>query len=356
MKAWLAAFVMALVLPAAVSAHETTRSYVTVTRDGAAVTAQARIAFRDIEVAVWIDEDLDGILTWGETRRRIDALSAYVLGALALEAGGLCDMARTAAGASSEAGVDYLDLSFAGRCPDAAVPLTATSTLFAEIDPHHRVFLTATTGGVTKAAVLSKAGNSAVLSGDTATPGGFGSYFTEGMRHFLGGADHLVFLLLLILPAIATGAGLRRSVMGVVAAVTGFTLAHALTLTAATTALLRPPTAVIEILIALSIIATGFDNLRPFIPVPRAAVAAFFGLIHGFGFATALGALQMGSAGFVTALIGFNLGIEFAQIGVVLVALPALFMLGHGKVLMQAGSLAAVGLGVYWTWIRLPLM
>ena len=98
------------------------------------------------------------------------------------------------------------------------------------------------------------------------------------------------------------------------AAVTGFTLAHALTLTAATTELLRPPTDLIEALIALSIVVTAADNVRPFIPAPRAAVAAFFGTIHGFGFASALGALQLTGGGLAVALVGFNLGIEAAQV------------------------------------------
>lgn len=355
MRALWIALLMVLVLTTGAQAHETTRSYVSVSRDGAEITAVVRVAFRDLEVAVWIDENLDGLITWGETSRRIEALSAYVLGALSLEAGGRCELARTAAGVSSEVGVEYLDLTFAGRCPDASLSLTVISSLFSEIDPDHRVFLISNSRGVAQAAVLGGAGNSAVLSGGGLGSGGFVSYVTEGVRHFLGGADHLVFLLLLILPAVASGAGLRRAIMGVVAAVTGFTVAHALTLTAATTDLLRPPTTIIEILIAFSIIVTSIDNIRPFIPAPRAAVAAFFGLIHGFGFATALGALQMGSAGFVTALIGFNLGIELAQIGVVLVTLPALFLLGHGKVLMTASSLGAVMLGVYWTWTRLPM-
>ena len=151
-----------------------------------------------------------------------------------------------------------------------------------------------------------------------ASPGPSSSYFRSGVEHLMGGPDHLVFLLALMLPAVCVAGGAGRAALGVLTAVTGFTLAHALTLTAATTELLRPPTDLINMLIALSIVITAADNVRPFIPAPRAAVAAFFGIIHGFGFASALGALQLTGAGLAVALVGFNLGIEAAQVGVVL--------------------------------------
>ena len=151
---------------------------------------------------------------------------------------------------------------------------------------------------------------------------------------------------------IGSGLTARKATFGVVAALTGFTLAHALTLTAAATNLLRPPSTLIEILIALSIVITAIDNIRPFIPAPRAAVAAFFGIIHGFGFASALGVLQLSGGGLAVALVGFNLGIEVAQIAVVLVALPILYLAGKGQLTLRLGSFAAVGIGLYWVWQR----
>ena len=132
-------------------------------------------------------------------------------------------------------------------------------------------------------------------------------------------------------------------------AATGFTLAHALTLTAATTELLRPPADLVNALVALSIVVTAADNLRPFIPAPRAAVAAFFGTIHGFGFASALGAMQL-TGDLALALVGFNLGIEAAQVALILLTMPALYMLGGGRLLLWAGSAAGGAAGVGWLW------
>lgn len=354
---WLCGLIVPFMLllggPAA-QAHETTRSYVTLARDGAMVTAKIRVAFRDIEVAIWMDENLDGALTWGEVERRLDPVSGYILAGFTLDAGGPCALQRSGANASRDAAVDYLDLSFAGTCPDATAPLVATSRLFAEIDPDHRMFLSAQAGGSTTTSLLSRTNPSATLTGDT---GGllasFGRYFISGIEHLASGADHLVFLMVLILPAACARGNVRAAAIGVVAAVTGFTLAHATTVTAAMTDLLRPPPVLIESLIALSIILTAIDNVRPFIPAPRAASAAFFGIFHGFGFASALGALQLTGAGFVTALVGFNLGIEVAQVALVLAVMPVMYFLGAGRVVLWVGSALAAAAGVWWLWQRL---
>lgn len=352
-----AALLAALSLGAAAgaaTAHETTRSYVTVERDGRAVEARLRVAFRDIEVVAWMDEDLDGRITWGEARRRLDAVEAYVAAGFTLDAGGACALSRTETDASTSGGIDYLDLTLSGECPSPDAPLTARSRLFAEIDPDHRLFLQASIGGATTSTQLSASAPSAALDGET---GGlartFFSYFRAGVEHLMAGPDHLAFLLVLMLPAVCGQGGPRRAALGVLTAVTGFTLAHALTLTAATTELLRPPSDLINVLIPLSIVITAADNVRPFIPAPRAAVAAFFGLIHGFGFATALGTLQLGGGGLAVALLGFNLGIEAAQVGVVLVTMPALYMLGGGRPLLLAGSAAAGAAGLWWLALRL---
>jgi HupE / UreJ protein len=340
--------------PQAASAHETTRSYLTLEREGPSVEARLRVAFRDIEVATWLDEDLDGRITWGETKARLDAVEAYVRSGLSLESGGACDLARTGAEAATRGGVAYLDLRFKGLCPDAEAPLVARSRLLHDIDPDHRMFLQASIGGAIASRVLSAREPSVELDGDTGGPAGsLLGYFRAGVEHLMGGADHVVFLLALMLPAACTRGNARKAALGVLAAATGFTLGHALTLTAATTELLRPPTDLIPALIALSIVVTAADNVRSFIPAPRVAVAAFFGLVHGFGFAGALGALQLTGTGLAVALLGFNLGIEAAQLGVVLATMPALYMLGGGRALLRAGSAATFAVGAWWLWTAL---
>ncbi|MGQ0566914.1 MAG: HupE/UreJ family protein [Gemmobacter sp.] len=343
------AVLLLCLLAGAARAHETTRSYLSVDRNGPTVSADLRLAFRDIEVVVWMDEDLDGALTWAEVTRRIPAVAAYAQSALALEAGGTCTLAPGAAGTSTSGGIGYLDLSLTATCPSATAPLTVASRLFAEVDPDHRMYLTAM--GAETATVLDRTSPPARI--DTAAGGLWPlaqEYFAAGVEHLLTGPDHIVFLMMLILPAVTLAATLGPALTQVLWAVTGFTLAHALTLTAASTLYLRPPTDLIGALVALSILITAADNVRPFLPGPRAASAAFFGLIHGYGFATVLTGTGLTGVPFVTALAAFNLGIEAAQVMAVAATVFALHALRGGRWLLSGGSLAGAAAGCWWLW------
>lgn len=330
-------------------AHETTRSYVTLIRDGVELSATVRVAFRDIEVVVWMDEDLDGAVTWGEAKARLPAASAYLLSVLDLSAGGPCPLSQDTSGVSDSGGIAYLDLEFHGTCPSATDPLQIGSRLFADVDPDHRMYLTTLSGPSQGTAILSAANPSFVVNPASGDLGGtFFGYLVAGIQHLAGGFDHVVFLLMLMLPAVTVQPDARRAMLQVVTAITGFTVAHALTLTAASTNLLRPPTDLITVLVAGSIVITALDNIFRFLPGPRTGVAAFFGLIHGFGFATVLGGSAMSGSLFVTALLGFNLGIETAQIAVVALTMFALLALRGGKTLLWLGSAAGAAAGVFW--------
>lgn len=341
----------------AASAHETTRSYVRLDRSGTEVDLRIRVAFRDIEVAVWIDEDLDGAITWAEVQRRIDPISDYLLAGFTLDTGGACQLHHTTTDVSNSGGIAYLDVYFAGNCPDATKPLTARSRLFTEIDPDHRMFVSAMVDGGLTTTLLSAASPTITFTGNSSDYwASLVTYFLAGIEHLIGGLDHLAFLLVLILPAVCNRENRRAAVMGVVTAITGFTVAHALTLTAVLTNLLRPPSGMIEALIALTIVITAADNIRPFIPAPRAAMAAAFGIIHGCGFATALGSLDLNGTSFIVALLGFNLGIEAAQIGLVLLTMPLLYYFCAGRRTLWLGSAVAGAAGLWWLWLRAALL
>ena len=147
-------------------------------------------------------------------------------------------------------------------------------------------------------------------------------FVREGIDHILGGLDHLLFLLCLVLPI--------RRWRTLVGLITAFTAAHSLTLGAA--ALGFAPTAgwfppLVETLIALSIVWLAVENVL--LPADRLAgrwaMAFGFGLVHGFGFAVALGnALQFAGRHLVVALGAFNLGVELGQLAVLAVTVPVL--------------------------------
>jgi hypothetical protein len=183
---------------------------------------------------------------------------------------------------------------------------------------------------------------------------GFGGAFHLGLRHIAEGTDHLLFLLALLLPAplLACGgrwgghASVQRSLLQILRIVTAFTLGHSLTLALAAFGVVQLPSRPVEVLIAVSILVSSIHAIRPLFPGREAALAAFFGLIHGLAFASALSDLGFGSWYRLVSLLGFNLGIEAMQITVVAVTLPSLLLLSrtHAYALFRIGgaSFAAI--------------
>jgi len=152
-----------------------------------------------------------------------------------------------------------------------------------------------------------------------------GEYLALGVEHILLGADHLLFVLALLLIV----AGVKR----LVATVTAFTLAHSLTLAAATLGWVRVPQAPVEAVIALSIVFVAAEILHA--RQGRAGVAArapwlvafAFGLLHGFGFAGALRETGLPEGQIPAALLFFNIGVELGQLLFIAAALGALALL-----------------------------
>ena len=135
----------------------------------------------------------------------------------------------------------------------------------------------------------------------------FGDYVTLGIEHILLGYDHLLFLLTVIV-----GASGWRYWLSIV---TGFTIAHSVTLTLAALGLVQVPAAIVEPLIALSIVGmAAFNLLRPGGDTRwRIALVVACGLLHGLGFASALGDMELATGNRIATLAGFNIGVEIGQ-------------------------------------------
>ena len=225
-----------------------------------------------------------------------------------------------------------------------------------------------------------------------------GGYFLLGVEHILGGWDHLAFVLALVL--------LVGSFPEVLKLVTGFTVAHSLTLGLAALGLLRPDTAAVEILIGFSIALVAAENcwllggrgwgapvavigalvvaglwalggsgwLAPLTwfglalftfchfrllgitnwgQFLRAMIAFSFGLIHGFGFGGALMEIGLPPGRIVPALLGFNVGVEVGQLMVVALVFPVLKLISRrserrGRLVAEICSAGVFAVGIYW--------
>lgn len=180
----------------------------------------------------------------------------------------------------------------------------------------------------------------------------FVTFVHLGLSHILawGALDHLLFLLVLVAPCRASGW------RGLVAVASAFTVGHSVTLVLVATGAVHFRAPVIEFLIPLTIVATGIENLvrGPAVPsgLTRPMLAALFGLIHGAGFANVL--REMFIAPIALPLVGFNAGIELAQLAVIALLLLSFSALDRLAVVRRPiggqplRTAVASGIAVVW--------
>lgn len=180
---------------------------------------------------------------------------------------------------------------------------------------------------------------------------GFGGYFKLGIHHIVGGFDHLLFLLALLLGC--------RSLKPMLIIVTAFTVAHSITLVLAALGWVELPDRWVESFIALSIVWVGVGNLLGKTAEKSRSWLTFgFGLVHGLGFASVLKGIGLGAGGqsIVPPLLAFNLGVETGQLAIVLIALPLLIVLRRHVSFARYGNLAlsalVVHVGLIWFFQR----
>lgn len=182
-------------------------------------------------------------------------------------------------------------------------------------------------------------------------------YLVLGAEHILFGIDHLLFILGLLL--------LLEGFWKLIKTVTAFTIAHSITLACAVLGIFPVPNAPIEVLIALSIvflareIVMGQRGKQTLVHSRPWVVAFAFGLIHGFGFAGALGELGLSDADIPLALLFFNLGVEAGQVAFIcgLIAVNVLVTRYLAQLQFNIHRGLAYGLGgiaAYWFIDRLP--
>jgi hypothetical protein len=174
-------------------------------------------------------------------------------------------------------------------------------------------------------------------------------FVSTGFFHILGGTDHLLFLLCLLIPF--------RRVRPLIPIVTAFTVAHSITLIAsaydyAPDVAWFPP--LIETLIATSVFYMALENIVVARPGRRWIITFAFGLVHGFGFSYGLQhTLQFAGSHLLTSLLSFNIGIELGQLLVLALLVPLLNILFRYVVAERMGTiiLSALVADTAWHWM-----
>lgn len=311
----------------------------------------------DAERAAVIEAHMDPVLAYVSERFTV-----------ATSDGEACTVqAPDSVGMTTQDGAPYAVMTLRFSCSESANAHVVASTLFPDDEGYvtgTKTILTYSLDMREGSAVLDA--NQSSFSTEQSLGERFWEFFRLGGEHLLGGLDHILFLLALI-------AGSRR-LREIVLAATSFTLAHSVTFILAATHVISVPASFVEPVIALSIsIVAGWylwvlwrKGPDSVIHVPtggvfgidragwiRFGVVFVFGLVHGLGFAGALGINEAWSWTLLWSLLIFNLGIEAVQIGIIVIVFPLLTLLRHRapRVAIWATALLTAGVtavGLYW--------
>ena len=327
------------------AAHPAPFSYLDVRINGRAIEGTLVVHVIDIAHEHGIDP-ADRLLDPAFAQARLPAIAELLARRLKLAADGV-PVLPAWTGVEPLADWQALRLSARGTLASPFGMLSVAGTLF-PYDAAHQTFVNVYDNGALTQHMLDRR-RAAVEYFAGSRPGTFAvlrKFVSAGIHHILIGPDHLLFLLALLL----LGGTIRRLAL----IVTGFTIAHSLTLTLSALDIFTPPARIIEPAIALSIVYVGADNLlvrtgRDF----RAWIAFAFGFIHGFGFANVLREMDLPPQALGWSLFSFNVGVEIGQLLVVVVVATALAWLRARSVtasrrLAFAGSVAVMAVGAFW--------
>jgi HupE / UreJ protein len=354
MLRWLFLLISLALIPSVANAH-------LLPKQTATIRVVDRSAFLVVSVPVsaltGVDDDANGMLSLDEISRHNEAIARQFNARLQVT-----DSTSTAVPAltmvmspntdGESAPTDYVIVLH--RVNFSAVPPRPTIRfdLFGTGAGEGQVRVRATQGDRVEVAILSAGaiehtffkGALAVMS----------EYVENGIRHIWAGADHLLFLLTIII----AGAGWRHWLM----VITSFTVAHSITLAASTLDVFKVPASVAEPGIALSIVVMAALNLHAHfkgsaaihVGWPKVAIIFVCGLLHGFGFASAIGAVSLDPVNQAATLAGFNIGIEMGQLAFVASALAMIAALRRLPVrsladrMPVATSGLAICAGLFW--------
>ena len=189
--------------------------------------------------------------------------------------------------------------------------------------------------------------------------GPFG-FIWQGILHIWIGIDHILFLIVLLLPAVLLRKdgvwqpvdSFRAALWNVLRIVTVFTIAHSITLSLAALDFVQLPSRLVESTIALSIILVGINVLFPKVREGALWIIFFFGLFHGLGFASVMGDLPFRMLDLIWVVLGFNVGVELGQIAIVAAVFPMIFWLRKNRfytpVILKGGTIALCVVASYW--------
>ncbi|MCP8898096.1 HupE/UreJ family protein [Gilvimarinus xylanilyticus] len=361
---WVLCFLLAL--PLLASGHQLSTAYMSLERtDSSVLEGQLQWRLYDLERSLRLDSNRDGKLTWGEIKAREAAIGQFLGERLSVAQGGVTCTLNSASLRKLDRhyAEPYLLLPLQVQCPISG-DLTIRYMAFFNQDADHKLLLSVEDGDSAISRVISAQQQEVTIASSDGFWQGFSDYVYQGVVHILIGWDHILFLLCLLLVAVLSRrdhqwqarVAKREIILYTLTIVTAFTLAHSITLTATALGWIDLPSRWVEIGIAATVIFAAVNNIV--VLFWRIGWITFgFGLLHGMGFAGVLGELGLPQQGKLTAVVGFNLGVELGQLVIIALLLPVLMLCRNGqwyrRWAMPAGSVLIALLGTRWLLERL---
>jgi hypothetical protein len=337
-------------------AHQTSVKYVDVTVAGRRATIAMTVAPGDVTEALGLPADARPAVA----EALVPAVAAHVARWVAVGPDGGAPCPVAAPRARPDADGRFVVVEWEVACDDDLARLALDFGPFFAVDRRHEAIVTVHAPGATGDAAVVRAADPVlhVRAGESLD---LTAWIAAGVEHIWDGRDHVCFVLALLLVVMLVRPGDRWAVKPPLATlrhtaaiVTAFTVAHSLSLIAASLGWVSLPGRLVEALIAFSILYTAIENIvRPDVRW-RFALTFGFGLVHGLGFASVLQVL-LPPDHIVAPLLGFNLGVELGQLVIVMIASPlawfAATALGaerYRRRVMPALSIAIAVIALVW--------
>jgi hydrogenase/urease accessory protein HupE len=339
---------LCLVAAAPASAHDMPFSYLDLHVEDARLTGTVSAHVMDLAVAIGYAHP-DSLLYPRVAEREAAALQAALQERLVIEADGARVVPIWGGSVRRIEERQLLSLSWTAELSRRPEKLVVRGPLFTQESQHESFVYVYDRGTLLHQDVLASDARevATTLARPQSLRAVLATFVYEGIHHIFIGPDHILFVIGLLL----LGGKLTR----LLKIVTAFTVAHSVTLVLATLQLLRPPSSVIEPVIALSIVVVGVENLlAPRLRRDARAWIAFgFGFVHGFGFASVLRDFGLPREALGTSLFAFNVGVEIGQAAIVLAVTPVLALLRsrqprYAGTVIAAGSVCVIAAGGYW--------
>ena len=347
-------------LSTALQAHQLSTAYLNAEMKASGTLAgTAHMRLYDLQNALDLDANGNGELTWGEITAQSQMIQNWLQKHLMIK--------RNEISCEHNIGGEFLIDQYFNEAY-VLIPVSAQCSTFGRIniaydglfavDQTHKMLVNVTQAEQHQSRVMDAENTS--IDVDFSAGGRLSmmlDFVWQGMVHIWIGLDHILFLLCLLLACFlqhrhrTQRMDYKKLAFSIVGVVTAFTVAHSITLTATALNWLQVSSRWVEFSIAASVLVAAVNNIIPVLP--RLVWVTFaFGLLHGMGFAGALGELGLPPNHRVWTVLAFNVGVEIGQIVIIAMVLPVMMLVRKVGVQSQyyfkSSSAIIAVIAVHW--------